>query len=52
MFLYRDDYYDNKSDRKGIAELIVARSRWRGYSTCEVGWNPQILRFVNLEKGH
>ncbi len=27
MFIYRDDYYDRKSEKQGLAEVIVAKNR-------------------------
>ena len=50
MFLYRDDYYNQDSDKKDIAEIIIAKHR--GGSTCSVdlGWFGTYTKFVNLEK--
>ena len=27
MFIYRDDYYDDESENKNIAEIIIAKNR-------------------------
>ena len=50
MFLYRDDYYNPDSEKKNVAEVIIAKHR--GGSTCSVdlGWFGTYTKFVNLEK--
>ena len=27
MFIYRDEYYDDESEREGIADLIISKHR-------------------------
>ena len=49
MFIYRDEYYHPDSERKGIAEIIVAKQRNGPIGTTELGWIPDLTRFVNLE---
>jgi replicative DNA helicase len=48
MFIYRDDYYKNDSDRKDIAEIIVAKQRNGPTGTIELAWIPKETRFANL----
>lgn len=48
MFVYRDDYYYPDSDKKGIAEVIVAKQRNGETGTVELGWMPEYTRFVNI----
>ena len=50
MFIYRDEYYNKDSDRKGIAEIIIAKQRNGPTGTVELGWIPDLTKFVNLEK--
>lgn len=50
MFLYRDDYYNEDSDKKNIAELIIAKHRGGSTGTVELGWLGSYTKFVNLEK--
>ena len=50
MFIYRDDYYNRDSERKGIAEIIIAKQRNGPVGTVELGWYPDFTKFVNLEK--
>ncbi|MBW4083587.1 DnaB-like helicase C-terminal domain-containing protein [Paenibacillus sp. S150] len=49
-FLYRDDYYNADSPKKGFAEIIVAKGRKIGTGTFEMAFFPGISRFVNLTK--
>ena len=50
MFLYRDDYYNEDSPEKNIAEVIVAKQRNGPTGTVKLGWQPKFTRFVNLER--
>ncbi len=49
MFLYRDDYYNHDSDKKGILEVIIAKQRNGPIGTVELVWLPEITRFANPE---
>lgn len=49
MFIYRDDYYNHDSDKKGIAEIIIAKQRNGPIGTVELAWLPEYQRFMNLE---
>lgn len=51
MFIYRDDYYNKESERKGISEIIIAKQRHGPVGTVELAWLPQYTKFANLEKG-
>ena len=50
MFLYRDDYYNPETDKKNIAELIIAKHRNGSTGTVELVWLGQYTKFANLEK--
>lgn len=50
MFIYRDEYYNHDSDKKGITELIVAKQRNGPVGTVELAWIPEYQRFANLER--
>lgn len=50
MFLYRDDYYNHDTDRKDIAEIIIAKQRNGPIGTIELAWLPNYTKFANLEK--
>ncbi len=49
MFLYRDEYYNHDSEKKGIAEVIIAKQRNGPIGTVELAWMPEYQRFANLE---
>lgn len=50
MFLYRDDYYNEDSEKKDIAEVILAKHRGGSTGTVELLWLGSYTKFVNLEK--
>lgn len=50
MFLYRDDYYNKESEKKGIAEVIIAKQRNGPIGTTELVWLPDLTKFANLAK--
>jgi replicative DNA helicase len=50
-FLYRDDYYNReKSEKPGIAEVIVAKHRNGPTGTVELVFRKELTRFENLER--
>ena len=49
MFIYRDDYYNHDSEKKGIAEIIITKQRNGPIGTIELAWLPEYQRFMNLE---
>ena len=51
MFLYRDDYYNKDTERKNVAEVIIAKQRNGPIGTVELAWLPQFTKFGSLEKG-
>ena len=50
MFLYRDDYYNEDSEKKNIAEVIIAKQRAGSTGTVELAWLGQYTKFANLDK--
>ena len=52
MFIYRDDYYNKDSDRKGISEIIIAKQRNGPIGTVDLVWLPEYTMFRNREKEH
>ena len=50
MFIYRDEYYNKESEKKGIAEVIIGKQRNGPTGTIELGAQLQYSRFVNLQK--
>ncbi len=50
MFLYRDDYYHKDTEKKDIAEVIIAKQRNGPIGTFELVWLPRYTQFVNMKK--
>ena len=50
MFIYRDDYYNKDTERKGISEIIIAKQRNGPIGTVELAWLPDYTKFANLQK--
>jgi len=49
MFIYRDDKYDENSEKKGIAELIVAKHRNGPVGSINLRFFDRTARFADLE---
>ncbi len=49
MFLYRDDYYNQDSEKKNVAEVILAKHRAGSTGTVELAWLGSFTKFANLE---
>ena len=49
MFLYRDDVYNKESEKKDIAEVIIAKQRGGSIGTVDLLWMGTYTKFVNLE---
>lgn len=50
MFIYRDDYYNKDTDKKGIAEIIIAKQRNGPIGTVDLVWLPEYTKFANMER--
>ncbi len=50
MFIYRDEYYNKDSEKKGIAEISIAKQRNGPIGTVELVWLPDYTKFANLQK--
>jgi replicative DNA helicase len=50
MFIYRDEYYNPNSDKKKIAELIIAKHRSGPVDTIELFFDASLTKFSGLEK--
>ena len=50
MFIYRDDYYNHDSEKKGVSEIIIAKQRNGPIGTVELAWLPEYTKFANLER--
>lgn len=49
LFLYRDDYYNEDSDRMNIAELIIAKHRHGSTGTVSLFFRKELTLFRDLE---
>ena len=49
MFLYRDDYYNEDSEKHNIAECIVAKNRHGETGKVELRWMPEYTQFATLD---
>ncbi len=45
LFLYRDDYYNEDSEEKGITELIIGKQRNGPVGTVKLRFFPEITKF-------
>ena len=49
LFLYRDDYYNSDSEKRNVAECIVAKNRHGETGKVELRWMPEYTTFATLE---
>lgn len=52
MFLYRDDYYNPDTEKKNVAEVIIAKHRAGSTGTVELAWQGSYTKFANLAKNY
>ena len=50
LFLYRDDYYNEDSEKHNIAECIIAKNRHGETGKVELRWMPEYTTFGTLER--
>ena len=50
IFLYRDDYYNHDTEKKDVAEVIIAKQRNGPIGTVELAWLPRYTKFANMKK--
>jgi len=48
LFVYRDEMYNDKSEDKGIAELIIAKQRNGPLGTVRLRFNPETTAFGDV----
>ncbi len=49
IFIYRDDYYNENSEEKGIAECNIAKHRNGETGTFKLGFKGEYAKFQNIE---
>ena len=47
MFIYRDEYYNDESEREGIADLIISKHRNGGLGVVELAFQKEFPRFMS-----
>ena len=52
IFLYRDEYYHEDTEEKGVAECIVAKNRHGEVGTVKLQWVGQYQTFADREWKH
>ena len=52
LFLYRDEYYNENTEDKGVAECIVSKNRHGETGTVKLQWIPQYQLFSDREWKH
>ncbi len=52
LFLYRDEYYNENTEDKGVAECIVSKNRHGETGTVKLQWIPQYQTFTDREWKH
>jgi len=50
LFIYRDDYYNPETEKKNIAEIMIAKHRNGPIGTVELFFHREHSRFANLER--
>lgn len=50
MFIYRDEYYNPETEKRGIAEIIVAKHRNGPTGTVELAFLKEYTRFMTLTR--
>jgi replicative DNA helicase len=50
VFLYRDEYYNDKTEEPGVAEVIVAKHRNGPTGTVKLRFRKDQTLFYNLEQ--
>ncbi|MBP3313945.1 MAG: replicative DNA helicase [Oscillospiraceae bacterium] len=52
LFIYRDDYYNDNSEEKNVAEIIVSKNRHGETGTVKLQWIPEFTTFSDREWIH
>lgn len=50
MFVYREDYYNQDTDRKHITDLLIRKHRNGKIGSVELYFHPERVRFMSLDK--
>lgn len=50
LFIHREEYYNEDTDRRGIADVIIAKHRNGPTGTVELAFQNELTRFDNLQR--
>lgn len=50
MFLYREDYYDRETERKGITDILIRKHRNGPIGECELHFKAEQSRFYDVAR--
>jgi replicative DNA helicase len=51
MMMYREDYYEEDTERKGICDIFIRKHRNGPTGRLEVAFKAEQMRFLTIEKG-
>lgn len=51
-FLYREEYYNPETEKRGQAELIIAKQRNGSVGSIDLSWLGQYTKFSNFERSY
>jgi len=49
MFIYREEYYIEDTERQGIADIIIAKHRHGSTGTAQLGFQAELTQFSDVE---
>lgn len=50
MFLYREDYYDKDTERKGVTDILIRKHRNGPIGEVELHFRPEHTRFYDIDR--
>jgi len=50
MFIYREDYYEPDTEKKGVAQILIKKHRNGPIGDVELYFHPEFRKFSSLEK--
>ena len=52
MMMYREDYYEEDTDRQGITDIYVRKHRHGTVGRAELLFKKEQMRFFDIERHH
>ncbi|MFA6493096.1 MAG: replicative DNA helicase [Patescibacteria group bacterium] len=50
MFIYRDEVYEEDTEKKNIAEILIRKHRHGPTGDVQLFWKPEYMKFATVEK--